>query len=91
VGIIKAEKASARGYTGAIVAGTAEVQNSAVGYLVGRDVHAENVRTVVLLARNVEGNVTTTLDARGVLIAGLVGGLFSGLMLLLGRFLLRRN
>jgi len=91
VGFVDAEKVSTSGYTGAIAAGTVDVQNSAVGYLVGREVRAENVRTILLLARNVQGNVTTMLDTRGVLIAGLVGGLFSGLMLLLGRFLLRRN
>ena len=91
VGLVQAEKSSTNGYTAVIAAGSADVQNSAVGYLVGRDVHAEDVRTILLLARNVEGNVTTTLDTRGALIAGLVGGLFGGLRLLLGRFLLRRN
>ncbi|MCC6500667.1 MAG: hypothetical protein IT313_10410 [Anaerolineales bacterium] len=91
VGFVQAESSSTNGYTAVIAAGSADVHNSAVGYLVGRDVHAENVRTVLLLAKNVEGNVTTTLDTRGALIAGLVGGLFGGLMLLLGRFLLRRN
>ncbi len=91
VGLIKAEKASFNGCTGAIVAGTADVRRSAVGYLAGRDVHAEDVRTVVLLAKNVQGNVVATLDTRGALIAGLVGGLFGGMMLLLGRFLLRRR
>lgn len=90
-GFVRAEKASTSGYTAVIAAGSADVHHSAVGYLAARDVHAEDVRTIVLLARNVQGNVTTTLDARGVLIAGLVAGLFSGLMLLLGRFLLRRS
>ena len=91
VGYVQAEKASVSGYTGAVVAGSAEVHHSAVGYLAARDVHAEDVRTIVLFARNVQGNVITTFDARGVLIAGLVSGLFGGLMLLLGRFLLRRS
>jgi hypothetical protein len=91
VGFVRAEKASTNGYTAVLAAGSADVQHSAVGYLAGRDVRAENVRTVVLLARNVQGNVTTTFDARGALIAGLVAGLFGGLMLLLGRFLLRRS
>jgi hypothetical protein len=90
VGFVQAEKTSVNGYTGLVAAGSADVQHSAVGYLAARDVHAEDVRTVILLARNLQGNVTTTLDARGAVIAGLIGGLFGGLMLLLGRFLLRR-
>lgn len=90
-GFVQAAKVSTSGYTAVLAAGSADVHHSAVGYLTARDVHAEDVRTIVLLARNVQGNVTTTLDTRGVLIAGLVGGLFSGLMLLLGRFLLRRS
>jgi hypothetical protein len=90
-GMVKAEEASVDGYTGLIAAGSADIHHSAVGYLAAREVHAEDVRTIVLLARNVQGNVITTLDTRGVVIAGLVGGLFSGLMLLLGRFLLKRG
>ncbi len=91
IGLVQAEKTSASGYTAVIAAGSADVQHSAVGYLAARDVHAEDVRTILLLARNVQGNVTTTFDTRGALIAGLVGGLFGGLMLLLGRFLVRRS
>ena len=89
-GMVKAEHASVSGYTGLIVAGSADVSHASVGYLAARDVKAEDVRTILLLARNVNGNVTTTLDTRGFVIAGLIGGLFGGLMLLLGRFLLRR-
>lgn len=90
-GMVQAGSASVSGYTGLVAAGNADVHHASVGYLAARDVHAENVRTIVLLARNVEGSVVTTLDTRGVVIAGLIGGLFSGLMLLLGRLLLRRN
>jgi len=39
----------------------------------------------------VQGNVTTVLDTRGALLAGLVGGLFAGLMLMLGRALFGRK
>lgn len=91
VGFVQAEKASVNGYTGLVVAGSADVHHSAVGYLAAREVHAEDVRTIILFARNVQGNVITTFDTRGVVIAGLVSGLFGGLMLLLGRFLLRRS
>jgi hypothetical protein len=90
-GIVQAESVSVSGYTGLVAAGSADIHHASVGYLAAREVKAEDVRTIVLLARNVEGNVITTLDTRGVVIAGLIGGLFGGLMLLLGRFLLRRN
>jgi hypothetical protein len=90
-GFVRAENASVSGYTAVLGARSADIHHSAVGYLAAKEVHAEDVRTVVLLARNVNGNITTTLDTRGVVIAGLIGGLFGGLMLLLGRFLLRRS
>ena len=51
----------------------------------------ERIESVILLARKVEGNVTTVIDTRGALIAGLVGGLFAGIMLLLGRMLFGRK
>ena len=92
VGFVQAEKMSAGGYTGVVVAGSAEIQHSLVGFVAGQDVHVEeSSRTGILLASNVSGNVTTLLDTRGALIAGLVGGLFAGLMLLLGRSLFGRR
>jgi len=91
VGFVQAEKMSAGGYTGVIVAGSAEVQHGMAVFVAGRDVHVKDSRTGILLARNVSGNVTTVLDTRGALIAGLVGGLFAGLMLMLGRVLFGRK
>ena len=91
VGYVQAQKASISGYTGAVVAGSADVRNSLVGYVAGTDVHVEGSRTGILIARNVNGNVTTLLDTRSALIAGLVGGLFAGIMLLLGRMLFGRK
>jgi hypothetical protein len=61
------------------------------GFVAGREVHVSESRTGILLARTVHGDVNTVLDTRGALIAGLTGGLFAGLMLLLGRMLFRRN
>jgi len=91
VGFVQAEKMSAGGYTGVIVAGSAEVQHGMAVFVAGRDVHVNESRTGILLARNLYGNVTTLLDTRGALIMGLVGGLFAGLMLLLGRVLFGRK
>ena len=90
-GIIRAGNASVNGHTGAIVAGSVEVRNSMVGYVAGTDVHVEGSRTGILIARTVTGNVTTLMDTRRALIAGLVGGLFAGIMLLLGRMLFGRK
>jgi hypothetical protein len=61
------------------------------GLVAGREVHVSESRTGILLAQTVHGNVNTVLDTRGALIVGLTGGLFAGLMLLLGRVLFRRK
>ncbi len=90
-GFVQAEKMSAGGYTGVVLAGSAEVQHGMAVLVAGRDVRLSESRTSILLARNVSGNVTTLLDTRGALIMGLVGGLFAGLMLLLGRSLFGRK
>ena len=91
VGFVEAEKASLRGYIGAVSAQNAEVHYSLAGAVVGNDVHLEGARTILLIAQNVSGNVTTVIEPRSALIAGLTGGLFAGLMLLLGRSLFGRK
>ena len=90
-GFVQAERASVGGVTGAVVAGSAEVRNSATGLVIGQDVHLSEGRTIFLLSRNVYGNVTTLMDSRSALTAGLVAGLFGGLMMLLGQVLVRRR
>ena len=91
VGFVQAEKMSAGGYTGIVLAGSADLQHGMAVFVAGREVHVNEARTGILLARNVQGNVTTVLDTRGALLAGLVGGLFAGLMLMLGRALFGRK
>lgn len=91
IGSVQAEKASVSGYTGAVAAKNAEVHYGLTGVVVGSEVHLEGARTILLVGRNVRGNVTTMLDARSALIAGLTSGLFAGLMLLLGRMLFGRK
>ena len=90
-GFVQAEKASVGGFTGAVLAGSAEIRNGVTGFVIGQDVQMSEGRTIFLVSRNVYGNVTTLMDSRSALLAGLVGGLFSGLMLLLGRMLVRRR
>jgi len=91
IGYAQAGKMSLSGYTGAVFAGSAEIQNGMAGFVAGREVHVKESRTGILLAGTVHGDVNTVLDSRGALIAGLTAGLFAGLMLLLGRLLFRRN
>jgi hypothetical protein len=91
VGLVQAEKASLSGITGGVVANSAEVRNAMVAVVVGSDILINDARTVLLIGRNVRGNVTTLMDTRSALIAGLVTGLFSGIMLLLGRMLFGRR
>jgi hypothetical protein len=91
VGMVQAEKASLSGITGVAVANIAEVRHAMAGIVAGTEVHVDDSRTVFLIGRNVHGNVTTLMDTRSALIGGLVAGLFSGMMLLLGRMLFGRK
>jgi hypothetical protein len=61
------------------------------GILVSGQVSGESIRTVVLVARNVEGTVQTMLDTRQVALASALAGAACGLVLLAGQFLFRRK
>jgi hypothetical protein len=87
----RAEKMSINGNAGLVVAGNVDFGNAYTGILTGQEIRGERIESVILLARKVEGNVTTVIDSRGALIAGLVGGLFAGIMLLVGRRLFDRK
>lgn len=91
IGYVEAEKASVSGYTGAVFAKNAEVHYGLTGVAVGRDVHVEGARAILLVGRYINGNVTTMMDSRSALIVGLTGGLFAGLLFLLGRVLFGRK
>ena len=91
IAYVQADKASVSGYTGAVIARNAELHYGLTGFAAGQDVHVQGARTILLVGRNITGNVTTVMDPRSALIAGLTGGLFAGLMLLLGRVLFGRK
>jgi hypothetical protein len=91
VAVAQAETLSINGQAGVVVAGSVEFGNAYAGIVAGDEVRGERIESVILLARTVNGNVTTVIDTRGALIAGLVGGLFAGIMLLLGRMLFSKK
>jgi ABC-type branched-subunit amino acid transport system ATPase component len=74
-----------------VIAKNAEVHYGITGVVVGQEIHVQGARTVLLVGRNVTGEVTTLIDSRSALIAGLTSGLFTGLLFLLGQMLFRRK
>jgi len=91
VGAARANSISINGGVGLAAAERVEFGNAYAGVVAGREVRSEKIETLLLLSSKVEGNVFTVMDTRGALIAGLVGGLFTGLALLLGRALFGRK
>lgn len=91
LGYVEAEKASISGYPAVVVAKSADVNNAVAGVVVSKDIQLTESRTILLIGKNINGNVTTLVDTRTALIAGLVGGLFAGIMFLLGRNLSARK
>lgn len=51
-----------------------DVNKSAVGVMVSKEIKSENTLSLITIARNVEGNVTTFLDWRSALALGAVLG-----------------
>ena len=92
IGYVQAERAGVSGFTGAVIAQSAEVRSSASVAVIANEVRfEESARTVLLISNKVEGNVTTLVDTRTALIAGLVAGLFASIAVLLGRALFGRK
>jgi hypothetical protein len=91
VGALRAEHAYLNGAAGGVAANTVEFGSSYAGVVAGREIRAERVDSLVLLAGKVEGEVHATMSTREALIAGILGGLIAGLFLLLGRALFGRR
>lgn len=90
-GAVRAEIVNINGCAGAVVTGRANLGNTYAGMVAAREVRGERIESLILLSGRVEGDIHTVVDTRGAIIAGLVGGLFAGLMLLLGRLLFGRE
>ena len=91
IGGVRGTLVNAQGYVGGVGGESVTVEGARVGVAVAKEVRGGRVDTVVLLAGRVEGEVHTMVDTRGAVIAGLVGGLFAGLILLVGRIAFRRD
>jgi hypothetical protein len=91
VGGVRAALVNAQGYIGAVAGDTVTLEGARVGVTAAREVRGGRIESVILLAGRVEGEVHTVVDTRGAIIAGLVGGLFAGLVVLVGRIAFRRD
>jgi hypothetical protein len=90
-GGIRSEDLSFNGVVGLAVANCIEAQEMHAIAVVGRELHADNIRTGILISREIHGNVTATIDGRTALLAGLAGGAVTGLILLAGKLAFGRK
>jgi hypothetical protein len=90
-GVLRAENVSMEGTAGVVLTGSANLGNTYAGMVAGREVRGERIESLLVLARRIDGEVHTVVDTRGAVIAGMVWGLFTGVILLLGRLLFGRR
>jgi hypothetical protein len=91
IGGVNGSLVNAQGTIAMVAGQSVTVEGARVGVTAANEVRGGRVDTVVLLAGRVEGEVHTTMDTRGAIIAGLVAGLFTGLIVLVGRIAFRRD
>jgi hypothetical protein len=90
-GVIRAENVSMVGQAGVVLAESVDMGNTYAGLVAGGQVRGERIETLILLANHVEGDVQTMVDTRSALIAGTVGGVLAGVVLLIGRLVFGRR
>lgn len=90
-GVIRAENVSMVGQAGVVLADSVDMGNTYAGLVAGGQVRGERIETLILLANHVEGDVQTMVDTRSALIAGTVGGVLAGVVLLIGRLVFGRR
>lgn len=76
---------------GGLFSDTVHLHESQVGLVVGRQVTGEVIRTKILLASKVEGQVETLIDTPRTLLFGISAGVATGLVLTLFRLVLKRK
>jgi hypothetical protein len=76
---------------GVIITNTANIQDTHANVLIAQEIQGGPVRSVILLAGNVEGSVETYLNTRQALFAGLAAGIGAVLILLIKQFFTRHK
>lgn len=92
VGLVRANEASiiGGGVLGA-VSQSVTVKDAQAGLVIAQEIRNGPVKSVVLLAQNVEGPVETVLDTPQAILAGLVSGVAIGLVLTIFNLLIGRR
>jgi hypothetical protein len=88
---IRAENVNLVGQAGVVLADSVNLGNTYAGLVAGGQVRGERIETLILLGNHVEGEIQTVVDTRGALIAGTVGGVLAGVVLLIGRLVFGRR
>jgi hypothetical protein len=78
-------------FVGGVVAQDVRLQASRIGLTIADTAQLDQSSTLILLAREVHGDVDTVLDTRGAAVAGILAGAVLGLMLIGGSLFLRRK
>jgi hypothetical protein len=65
--------------------------NGYAGFVAAREVRGQQIRALIIRGNKIEGEVRPVFNSRQAVVAGLVGGLFAGLILSLTRVLFRRD
>ena len=91
IGGVRGASLSLNGMTVLALANTISILDADAIIMAGSEINAENIRTGILIGGNVKGNVTTVVDGRTALLAGLAGGAAAGLIMLAGKLLFGRK
>ncbi len=88
---LQAENVHLQGRAGVVLANDVEFEESVSFAVASQNLRATRIETKILLAGSVEGEVHTVVDTREAILIGLLGGIVSGIILLMGRFISGRK
>ena len=91
VGAIRADTINFDGFSALVVGDSITNKDLRAVAMVGTNVQADSIQTSILISREVHGNITTIIDGRTAVFAGLAAGAVTGLILLTGRLLFGRK